>query len=81
MIELLRTNDPVFISWITAVLGEVGIEAIVLDAHTSVLEGSANAIRRRVMVIDDDLAQARRVFEAAVQELDGVVGAYEYPEH
>ena len=56
MIELLRTNDPVLISWLTAVLGEIGVEIIVFDSHTSILGGSANAIRRRVMVIDDDFA-------------------------
>lgn len=79
MVELLRTNDPVLISWLSALLAEVGIEPIVLDAHTSILEGSANAIRRRVMVIDDDFDQAKSLFEEAVSELDGVVGAYEYP--
>ena len=80
MIELLRTNDPVLISWLSAVLGEAEIEIIVFDAHTSILEGSANAIRRRVMVIDDDTDEAKRLFEEAVAELDGNVGAYEFPE-
>jgi hypothetical protein len=80
MRELLRTNDPVLISWLTAVLAEVGIEVIVFDAHTSILEGSANAIRRRVMIIDDDYEEAKKVFEEAAAELDGGVGAYEYPE-
>ncbi|MGY8999451.1 MAG: putative signal transducing protein [Rhodospirillales bacterium] len=79
MIELLRTNDPVLISWLTAVLGEIGVEIIVLDSHTSILGGSANAIRRRVMVIDDDFAEAKRTFEEAAAELNGDVGIYEYP--
>jgi hypothetical protein len=79
MIELLRTNDPVLISWLTAVLGEIGVEIIVFDSHTSILGGSANAIRRRVMVIDDDFAEAKRTFEEAVAELNGDVGIYEYP--
>ena len=80
MKELLRTNDPVLISWLSAVLAEADIEIIVFDSHTSILEGSANAIRRRVMVINDDFDQARRLFEEAKLELDGDVGAYEYPE-
>ena len=54
MIELLRTNDLVLISWITSLLGEEGIEIIVFDNHTSILEGSAFAIPRRVMVHKDD---------------------------
>ena len=80
MKEPLRTNDPVLISWLSAVLAEADIEIIVFDSHTSILEGSANAIRRRVMVIDDDFDEARRLFEEAKSELDGDVGAYEYPE-
>jgi CO dehydrogenase/acetyl-CoA synthase gamma subunit (corrinoid Fe-S protein) len=58
MRELLRTNDLVRLSWVTALLREAGIEAIVLDTHTSVLEGSVSAIQRRLMVIDDDYSRA-----------------------
>ncbi len=65
MKEIVRTNDPVVISWMISVLAEQGIEAIVLDAHTSVLEGTAGAIPRRLMVIDEDLAGARAAIEAA----------------
>lgn len=65
MKEIARTNDPVVISWMISVLAEQGIEAIVLDAHTSVLEGTAGAIPRRLMVIDEDLASARATIEAA----------------
>ena len=61
MRELLRTNDLVFLSWVQAVLGGEGIEAVVLDSHMSVLEGSTFAIPRRVMVVDDDLEQAHRI--------------------
>lgn len=61
MRELLRTNDPVLIARVTAMLGEVGIAAIVLDTHMSILEGSVGAIPRRVMVSDEDLAPAQRL--------------------
>ena len=61
MIELFRTNDPVTISYIVAVLKEEGIEAIVLDQHTSILEGSIGAIQRRVVVLEEDEAAARRI--------------------
>ena len=50
MKELLRTNDIVRLSWLTALLADAGIEAMVLDSHTSVLEGSALAIPRRLAV-------------------------------
>ncbi len=65
MIELLRTNDPVLLSWLSALLAEAGIQAIVLDSHTSVLEGSIGAIPRRLMVADGDETAARRLFAEA----------------
>ncbi|MHC8508539.1 MAG: putative signal transducing protein [Rhodospirillales bacterium] len=65
MEELVRTNDPVLISWLTAALRAEGVEAVVLDSHASVLEGSAAAIPRRVMVIAEDLDTAKQVLAAA----------------
>ncbi len=70
MVELLRLNDPVRLSWLLAVLEDRGIAAVVLDSHTSVLEGSATAIPRRLMVADEDEAPARRLL-AEFGELDG----------
>jgi hypothetical protein len=37
MKELLRTTDPVLLSWLIALLADAGIEAIVLDTHTSII--------------------------------------------
>lgn len=65
MKELLRTNDPVKISWVTALLTDGGIESLVLDSHTSIVEGSIGAIPRRIMVLDDDFTQARRLLDDA----------------
>ena len=65
MVELLRTNDLVLITAIEAALADAGVAAIVLDTHTSVIEGSIGAIPRRVMVVDDDAVDARRVLRAA----------------
>ncbi len=65
MIELLRSNDPVRLSWIQALLADAGIEAVVFDQHMSVLEGSASAIPRRIMVRDEAESRARRVLEEA----------------
>ena len=61
MIELLRTNDLVQLSFLDAVLRDGGIESVVLDQHMSVLEGSAGAIPRRLMVSDEDAEAARRI--------------------
>ena len=65
MQELLRTNDPVLISFIEAILGEAGIVHMVADQHTSILEGSIGAIPRRVLVGEDDMMQAQRLLRDA----------------
>ena len=69
MKELVRTNDPVRISWLTSMLAEGGVVAIVLDTHTSILEGQIGAIPRRVMVIDEDFQAARRILANAEREI------------
>ena len=68
MKELLRTNDPVRISFIQALLRDSGIESLVLDHHTSLVEGSIGAIPRRLMVAERDHRRARVVLEAAGEE-------------
>ncbi len=65
MKELLRTNDTVLLSWLTALLRAERIEPVLFDAYTSVMEGSISAIPRRLMVADADHARARRIIEDA----------------
>ena len=65
MRELLRTNDPVLISWLRALLADAGIDAHVFDNHTSVLEGSAGAIPRRIMVAEGDYARGLGLYESS----------------
>ena len=65
MQELVRTNDFVRLSWLQALLASAGIEAVVLDGYTSVMEGSIGAIPRRLMVHDDDERRARTVMKEA----------------
>jgi tRNA1(Val) A37 N6-methylase TrmN6 len=72
--ELLRTTDPVRLSWLTALLAEQGVHAVVFDTHTSILEGSIGAIPRRILVGDDDYEAARRLLVAA-GELDAPEGS------
>ncbi len=59
MKEVIRTNDLVLISFAEALLSDAGIETVVLDAHTSMIEGSVNAIQRRVMVADENYERAK----------------------
>ena len=69
MKELLRSNDLVKLSWVTALLADSGIEAIVLDSHASTIEGSVSAIERRIAVIDEDYDAARRILAEAGEDL------------
>ena len=68
MRELLRTNDLVRLSFLEALLRDSGIESLVLDQHTSLVEGSIGAIPRRLMVQDSDYRRARLVLAAAGEE-------------
>ncbi len=68
MQEVLRTNDAVKISWIQALLADAGIEAVILDTHTSILEGSIGAIPRRICVADADAGRARAILAQAGEE-------------
>jgi hypothetical protein len=58
MKELVRTNDPVRLSWLQALLAGAGIDSVVLDTHTSIVEGSIGAIQRRLMVLEEDHRRA-----------------------
>lgn len=65
MKELLRTNDPVRLSFVEAILTAAGIESVVLDQHTSIVEGSIGAIQRRIMVADRDHGRAQLLLSEA----------------
>ena len=65
MKELLRTNDPVRLSFVEALLSAAGIESVMLDQHTSIVEGSIGAIQRRIMVADRDHGRARTLLAEA----------------
>lgn len=70
MIEVLRSNDLVHLSWASATLEAAGIPVLLLDQHTSAIEGSIGAIPRRLMVADDDYSRARWVLETASPDPD-----------
>ena len=65
MKELLRTNDPVRLSFVEALLLAAGIESVVLDQHTSAIEGSISAIQRRIMVSERDHGRAKQLLSEA----------------
>ena len=61
MIELLRSNDPVLISFADALLNEAGIEHAIVDQNMSVMEGSLGILPRRMLVARDRHENARRI--------------------
>lgn len=65
MDELVRTGDPVLVSFIEALLSEAGIRCLVADVNIGITEGSIGIFPRRVLVPSDDLARARRLLEDA----------------
>jgi len=68
MKELTRSNDVVFLSWARAFLADAGIETMVLDGFTSVIEGSIGAIPRRLMVRDADHERAKSLLDEAMEQ-------------
>jgi hypothetical protein len=70
MRAVVTSNNMVRLSFLTALLADAGIEAVLLDLHTSVLEGSAGAIPRRLMVHSDDYARACRILRDAGEWAD-----------
>jgi hypothetical protein len=65
MQTVITSNDWVRLSFLSALLRDAGIEAVVLDQHVSAMEGSIGAIPRRLAVLPENLLQARRVLREA----------------
>jgi len=63
--ELVRTNDPVLISAVEALLGGAEIPHMVVDQNMSVLEGSIGIFPRRVLVAKEYLRAARQLLQDA----------------
>jgi hypothetical protein len=63
--ELVRTNDPVLISAIEALLKGASIHHMVVDQNMSVLEGSIGIFPRRILVDEDEFAAAQKLLEDA----------------
>lgn len=65
MIELMRTNDAVVLSFVQSLLKDAGIEALVADQNMSVLDGSIGILPRRILVPQDDAEEARKIIAEA----------------
>ena len=65
MKELLRSNDPVLLSYVSALMEEADIGFIVADTNMSVLEGSIGIFPRRILVAEEEFDAARQLLEEA----------------
>ncbi len=65
MRELVRTNDPVLISAVEALLKGAHIAHMVVDQNMSVMEGSIGIFPRRILVGEDEFTAARKLLAEA----------------
>ncbi|MGA1800844.1 DUF2007 domain-containing protein [Rhizobium sp. HT1-10] len=61
MHELIRTNDPVTLSFAESLMKEAGIRCMIADEAMSILEGSLGMLPRRFLVEEDRATEARRI--------------------
>jgi len=65
MYELLRTSDPVLVSFVEALLREQRIDYHVADSNTSAVEGSIAIFPRRILVAESEIEAARTLLADA----------------
>lgn len=70
MVEVVRSNDLVHLSWVEAILAAEGIDCVLLDRHISAVEGGIGAFGRRILVTARDAARAFEVLAAAEATLE-----------
>jgi hypothetical protein len=71
VIELLRSNDPVLMSFAVSVLRDAEIEHSVADGHMSVIDGSIGAVTNRILVSEERYDEAHRLLADAGVQLEG----------
>ncbi|MDF1632276.1 DUF2007 domain-containing protein [Mycoplana sp. MJR14] len=65
MIELIRTNDAVLLSFAESLMKDAGIHCLIADQGMSILEGSLGMLPRRLLVEADREDAARRILTDA----------------
>ena len=63
MKELIRTNDLILISRIQSILINATIHYELLDVYASTVEGSINAIQKRIVVSNDDFNRSQELIQ------------------
>lgn len=68
MKAVLKTTDPVLLSFAVNVLEQEGIAHAVFDENASIMDGSAGFLPRRLMVLDEDYDKAANLLRAAAPD-------------
>jgi tRNA1Val (adenine37-N6)-methyltransferase len=59
MRPVLKTNDPVLLSFAQNLLAQGEVQSVVFDENASVMDGSLGILPRRLMVADEDFERGR----------------------
>ena len=70
MKPVLKTNNVVQLYYAKDLLAQSGIEALVFDENASVMDGSLGMLPRRLMVSDEDFAQATLVVRDGLARIE-----------
>jgi tRNA1Val (adenine37-N6)-methyltransferase len=70
MRPVLKTNDPVLLSFARSLLADAQIECVVFDENASVMDGSLGILPRRLMVAEDDFDPAAAILKDGLAAAD-----------
>lgn len=62
---LIRSTDPVLLSYVESLLTSAGFTPERLDSGISMIGGGIGALPQRIMLPDDQIAQARHLLSEA----------------
>jgi hypothetical protein len=66
MRAVLKSNNPVTLSFAADLLDQEGVATLIFDENASVMDGSMGFLPRRLMVADQDHARAEQLLRAAM---------------
>lgn len=66
MRAVLKSHNPVTLSFAADILSQEGIAHVLFDENASVMDGSMGFLQRRLMVGDEDFARAGALLRAAL---------------
>ncbi len=68
MRPVLKTNNPVLLSFAQSLLSDAQIECVVFDENASVMDGSLGILPRRLMVADEDLERGQAILRDGIAQ-------------